>query len=146
MPNQESPLHSERTEEVGMPRRRDINPRRTPKEPTGTRIARLRRSRGLTQVQLAEKLRISQALLSHYERSRRGLDSNVVAELAQIFGVSADEILGLRELRRKPDPGIQPRFLRKLLQLESLSKRDQNALFRTIDGFIRGRSQLRKSA
>lgn len=123
-------------------RRPKPSPSSTP-ESVGERLARLRRERGITQIELAKKLGVGQSVVSHYERSRRGLDSDLVRRLTTILGVSADELLGLQPVR-SGDLVIQRRFLRKLRDVGRLSRRDQNALLRTIEAFIRG--QLPRSA
>ncbi len=104
-------------------------------ETIGQRLARLRRERGLTQVMLADRVGIIQALVSDYERDKLRLNPEMTVRLAQALGVSTDELLGLQ-----PTKGIgrQPsrKVLRRLEQIENLPRRDQDALLRTIDAFL----------
>jgi|ERR1700730_5858875 transcriptional regulator with XRE-family HTH domain len=60
----------------------------------GDRIAELREKRALTQEELASKLGISRASLSHYETSRREPDYETINKIATFFNVSVDYILG----------------------------------------------------
>jgi transcriptional regulator with XRE-family HTH domain len=60
----------------------------------GDRIAYLREKSGLTQVELANKLEISRASLSHYETSRREPDYETINRIAGFFKVSIDYLLG----------------------------------------------------
>jgi hypothetical protein len=57
-------------------------------------------------------------------------------QLAEILGVSADEILGLKASDRTERSTRNRRLLRQVQALEKLSKRDQQALLRTIDAFL----------
>ncbi|WP_059105918.1 helix-turn-helix domain-containing protein [Shouchella shacheensis] len=60
----------------------------------GDRIAQLRNKQNLTQAGLADKIGISRASLSHYEKSRREPDYATLKKLADFFDVSTDYILG----------------------------------------------------
>jgi len=55
----------------------------------GTRIAEVRRLKGLSQVQLAEELGISKPGLANYERGFRVPPASLVADLCEKHGVSA---------------------------------------------------------
>ncbi|MCL2037378.1 MAG: helix-turn-helix domain-containing protein [Oscillospiraceae bacterium] len=61
---------------------------------TGKRISKLRRNSDMTQVELADKLNISYQAVSNWERGESMPDISKLPELAMIFGVSIDEILG----------------------------------------------------
>ncbi|WP_438447715.1 helix-turn-helix domain-containing protein [Gorillibacterium sp. sgz5001074] len=63
----------------------------------GDKIAALREKRGLTQEDLASKIGISRASLSHYEKSRRDPDYTILTKLADYFKVSIDYLLGRTE-------------------------------------------------
>jgi transcriptional regulator with XRE-family HTH domain len=60
----------------------------------GDKLAQLRRESGLSQRKLATDLKLSQALLSHYENGNREPSLLVVCRVCDYFGVSADFILG----------------------------------------------------
>ncbi len=108
------------------------------KQPTstlGSRIARTRKDRGMTQTELAERLGVSQPVVSDYENDGIRIPADVVIQLAAILKISADELLGLSD--NTPAKGIQNRRLNRRLQaIEQLPKRDQEALLRTIDAFV----------
>ena len=59
----------------------------------GERIAGLREKLGLTQGELAAKLGITRASLSHYETNRRQPDYETLAALADFFDVSVDYLM-----------------------------------------------------
>ena len=110
--------------------------RETSEESFGERVARLRREKGLTQEDLAERLGVTQPVVSDYERGRLRLHGELIVQLAQILGTTADEILGLKASGRSSTALRNRRLLRQVQALEKLSKRDQQALLRTIDAFL----------
>jgi transcriptional regulator with XRE-family HTH domain len=101
----------------------------------GERIKQLRKRRGLSQVELAQQLGMDQSLLSRYERGELRLHGALLASLAQVFRTSADEILGLKQI--KQDGLLRDRrFLRRIYQIDGLSKRKKQALLTTLDSFL----------
>lgn len=59
----------------------------------GTRLTNLRKNLKLTQQELADKLGISRAALSHYEKDRRDPDSDTLIKLSDFFEVTIDYLL-----------------------------------------------------
>ena len=106
-------------------------------ETLGVRIARLRREKGMTQIELAERLRVSQPVISDYENGVIRLPADTVAQIAEVLGASADELLGLKAPAAQAAGGIKNRRLyRRMQEIEKLPRRDQEALLRTIEAFI----------
>ena len=60
-------------------------------------MSELRRARGLSQRKAAADLKISQALLSHYENGAREPGLGFVCRACRYYGVSADYLLGLSD-------------------------------------------------
>jgi transcriptional regulator with XRE-family HTH domain len=106
-------------------------------ETLGQRIARLRKERGYTQVELAEKMGMIQVLISDYERDKLRPHPEVIVRFARALDVTVDELLGLKE---SPTAGTKPslKTLRRLKRIESLPPSQQKALFKTIDNFLKG--------
>lgn len=69
----------------------------------GTNIKRLRLSKGITQEQLADLLSVSSAAVSKWEAKSTYPDITLLFPLAEIFGVSIDELLGYDEAKAKAD-------------------------------------------
>ena len=112
-----------------------------PADSFGARLAQLRKDRGFTQMELAEKVGMIQALISDYELGKLRPYADVVARLASVLGVSVDELMGLAPSSKKNGTGPNRRFLRRLQAIDSLPKRDQDALLRTIDAFLAARER-----
>lgn len=62
---------------------------------TGGKIAELRKEKGLTQKDIAEKLHVSVSAVSKWERGLNFPDLSLMEPLAQILGITVSELLGL---------------------------------------------------
>ena len=106
----------------------------------GKRIAALRKEQGMTQVQLAEALAISQQLIAAYEAGSRKVPASMLPKLAQLFAVSLEQLLGVEEKPAKRGPastlqrqieqiGLMPRSKQRFIveMLEALIKQQQSA-------------------
>lgn len=60
----------------------------------GKKISSLRKEKGITQMELADKLGISFQAVSNWERGNTMPDISKLPELAEIFGVTIEELLG----------------------------------------------------
>lgn len=102
----------------------------------GQRLALLRKEKGITQKELAERLGVTQSMISDYENGVMRLHSELIAQLTTILGVSSDDLLGLKPETQNAGAVKNRRLARRLQGIEKLSKRDQDALLRTIDAFV----------
>lgn len=67
----------------------------------GQMIARLRKKQGMTQQEMAERLNVSNKAISRWERGESAPDLSLIPALADLLGVSCDELLrGRKELNR----------------------------------------------
>lgn len=64
------------------------------KETFGQRFLRLRKSRDLTQEDIAKKLNISAQAVSKWENDISSPDISLLPEIASIFNITVDELLG----------------------------------------------------
>lgn len=109
----------------------------------GQRLTAIRKAKGLTQVDVAQRLDITQTLISKYERGDLLLHGELITQLATLFDVSADDILGIaRKSKAKPAaiaPAVDRALARRFALLQSLPRRDRDAVTRTIDALITAR-------
>lgn len=77
------------------------------------KLSALRQERGLTQKEAAERLGISAALLSHYERGIRECGLAFLCRAAAFYEVSCDELLGMRGSDFHSDESREDRRLSK---------------------------------
>jgi transcriptional regulator with XRE-family HTH domain len=69
-------------------------------------LKELRQSRGLTQAQLAKRLRVPQSVVSKYESSERSLDFVETVAVCAALGVSLVDFAGMY-LERCPPPNVR---------------------------------------
>ena len=62
-----------------------------------TRVKEFRLQKGMTQQQLADKLNVTKATVSAYETNAKYPSIEVLINIATLFNVSADYLLGLSE-------------------------------------------------
>ena len=78
----------------------------------GERIREIRKSKGMTQKQVAEQLGITIGAYSHYENGTRELDVLKVKALSKIFGISGDELIDTGFQNQVPDGVIDIKDLK----------------------------------
>ena len=69
------------------------------------RIRELRVSRGMQQEDLAKLLRVTRVSVSRYETGAHGIDAETILRLCDIFGCTADYLLGRSPV---PSPDLDP--------------------------------------
>ena len=78
------------------------------KKTIGSFIATLRKANGMTQKELAEKCNVSDKTVSRWEREDGVPDLSVIPVIAEIFGVTCDELLrGERKSQAKPEESME---------------------------------------
>lgn len=70
----------------------------------GKFIAVLRKSRGMTQKELAERLGVSDKTVSHWERDESAPDISLIPVIAEIFSVTCDELLRGEKASAQSEP------------------------------------------
>lgn len=109
----------------------------------GKRLSKLRKAAGFTQVELANELGVTQRMISYYEGHSEYPPSNLIPLMAQILRVSADELLGIKPLKKSRQP--DSRLLRRMQQIEKLDNSTRRQVIQVIDTFIEN-AALKKQA
>ncbi len=102
-------------------------------------MARIRKERGFTQKEVADRIGLIPALVSDYEKDKLRLNSDMILRFAQVLEVTTDELLqpaSNSKSGKRPGPKPSRKVLRRLEQIESLPRRKQDALLTTIDAFL----------
>lgn len=72
------------------------------KQTLGMMISSLRKEKGMTQLELAEKMGVTDKAVSKWERDLSLPDINSIPKLAEIFDISVDELMQVKtEMREK---------------------------------------------
>ncbi len=109
----------------------------TEPETLADRITRFRAESGYTQAELAEKLGLTQSLVSAYERGTRRLYVDLLIDLADAFAVTPNELLGIESNGRAAKP-LSVHLVKRLNKIQELPKHKQKMLLGTIDFFLKG--------
>ena len=114
--------------------RLEMPAKKEPHTAFGKRLFALRKTRGLTQVQLAEALGTTQRVISYYETEAELPPSTAIIPLARVLEVSADELLGLKRAEPNGNSSVQKQRLWKRFQkMDVLPTKDQRAVIRLIN-------------
>ena len=100
-----------------------------PNESFGPRLAALRKSRGLTQIELAERLGVSQRVITYYENESPRPPTQYLPQLASALEVTIGELFGTAGTTP-----IDRALLLRLEKIQQLPESDQNAIIKMIDG------------
>jgi transcriptional regulator with XRE-family HTH domain len=115
----------------------------------GQRLTELRMARGLTQVQLAEKVGSSQRAISRYETVAEFPPTPVLVDLAKALQVTADELLGLRAPAKPKTKWVEDpetrRTWKKFQQVMALPEKDRRAVIRLINSLV-GITHIQKAS
>ena len=100
----------------------------------GARIAAFRNDAGLTQVQLADAIGVTQPQLASYEIGRRRVPLSLMPELARALGVSVDDLLG--EDGRPAKRGPASRIEQQVELIRRLPRSKQQLVIQMIDAIL----------
>ena len=106
-------------------------------ESIGERVARIRKERGFTQVELAEKIGVIQSIVSAIERDVLKLSAEMAVRFALALEVSTDDLL--MPTKRLTGPQAKKpnrKILRRLERIETLPRTQQIAVLKTIDNAL----------
>lgn len=93
----------------------------------GEKIAELRRDAGMTQEALASRLVISPQAVSKWERGIANPDLELIPEIARLFGISTDELLGLSSPKAQENE-LESRVSSLERLLAMLTEKDDHAM------------------
>lgn len=97
-------------------------------ETIGKFISSCRKDRGLTQVQLAEKLNISNRAVSKWETGKSIPDASIMLELCEILGITVNELLSGERITTMED--YQKNAEQNMIDLQDKKAKSKKSLFR----------------
>lgn len=101
----------------------------------GKRLFTLRKARGITQKELAEKIGTSQRMIAYYEGSSNYIPANFLPYMAKVLKVSVDELLGIKHLKDEFVPK-NIRLWKKLRTIENLPPKDQKSVLHYVEALV----------
>ncbi len=100
----------------------------------GGRIAQLRKEQGITQVQLAEWLNVSQQTVNAYEVGRRRMAVSALPTIAKLLGVALEELIG--ETPKPGKRGPTPKLQQQMERINQLPKAKQKFVMEMLEGVL----------
>ena len=95
-------------------------PQEVTKMTLGQKITELRKTQGLTQEKLSEKLGVSRQTISNWEADSTNPDINQAKEIAEIFQVSLDDLLSVEvEVEAKEEHSVLNALIGKVCYLDA---------------------------
>ncbi len=77
------------------------------KKTLGEVIAETRKQRGMTQLDLAGKMGVTDKAVSKWERGLSCPDISSLPQLAEVLGVSVDKLMQIKEAEKKPESRLK---------------------------------------
>ena len=99
------------------------------------KLKKLRKERGLSQTDLAQRCNLNLSDISRYERGTVSPTLENFVKIAQALEVSSDTLL-FEEGNNSNAPPRNLKLLDRLQEIDSLDKHDQDAVLRLIDAMI----------
>jgi DNA-binding XRE family transcriptional regulator len=101
----------------------------------GARITQLRKEQAMSQQTVADALEVAQQTYAHYEVGRIRMPVSLLPELAQLFGVTTDDLLG-RKSGAAGKRGPTPKLQQQIERLSHLPKAKQKVVMEMIEGVL----------
>lgn len=117
----------------GMPMGR---PAKTKRAALGERIAAARLEAGLTQQQLADKLGVTQRVVTYWEREAVGLRADQLGQLAEALRVSADYFLGRTSDEKKRGSGPAGKARQAFAEVSALPRHHQEHIVKVVTALV----------
>ncbi|HEN46734.1 MAG TPA: XRE family transcriptional regulator [Mizugakiibacter sp.] len=102
----------------------------------GARVAELRKAQGITQIQMAEALGVSQQTVNSYEVARRRIPTSALPTLAKLLTLSIDELLGEPVKPANGKRGPASRLQQQIERVGRLPRSKQKFVIDMIDTVI----------
>jgi len=102
----------------------------------GARLADLRREAGLTQADVAAHLDVSQQTINSFERGRRKVPVSALPGLAELLGVSMEELVAGKRSAQARKRGPASRLQRQMEQIQRLPRAKQRLVIEMLDAVI----------
>ncbi len=96
-------------------------------------MAQARERTGLSQKDLAAKMGVTQQAIASWERRTAAVRSDTLIRLVSILGVSSDELLGIKPVKRGTPSG---RLHQVFNSVSKLPRRQQEKVIEFVEAFV----------
>ncbi|WP_244137153.1 helix-turn-helix domain-containing protein [Burkholderia pyrrocinia] len=102
----------------------------------GERMAQFRKARGITQVQIAQTLGLTQQTYQSYEVGRRRLPVSLLPAIARALSVSLEDLFGESERPARSKRGPAPKWQKQIEAIAQLPKAKQQFVAQMLDAVL----------
>lgn len=102
----------------------------------GSRIAEVRKRLGITQMQLAETLAVSQQTVNAYESGQRRVPVSMLPLLTHTLAMSLEELIGEPATPAARKRGPAPALQRHMERISALPKAQQKFVLQVLDSVL----------
>jgi transcriptional regulator with XRE-family HTH domain len=102
----------------------------------GQRLAAVRRSKGLSQRELAKRLNVTREMIDYYERQAPNPALDFIERAAAALEVSVAELLGSQPHTMRAKPGPVSQLERRMEQVKVLPRKKQQLVIEFLDAII----------
>ena len=102
----------------------------------GQRLAAVRRSKGLSQRELAKRLNVTREMIDYYERRAPNPALDFIERAAAALEVSVAELLGSQPHTMRAKPGPISQLERRVEQVKLLPRKKQQLVIEFLDAII----------
>jgi|APHig6443718053_1056840.scaffolds.fasta_scaffold18144_4 transcriptional regulator with XRE-family HTH domain len=100
------------------------------------RLKVLRKGRGLSQAELAQRVGLTREAIAAYESGRVRLVDDIIIRFASALQVSSDELLGIKPTKSSDEePSL--RFTKRFKDITKLPEDKKKAILKILDDLIR---------
>ncbi len=127
-----------------LPASSEPNMTETPRTPRvaiiAERLTAIRKEKGITQVEMAKKLKVTQSMYSKYERAEVRIYADLLYKMATILVVTPNELYAVtksgNDATEQVENTIPKRFLRRLRGVDDMTRTEQDSLLAAIDTWL----------
>jgi len=102
----------------------------------GKRLAKLRKARGLTQLELSEQVDVTRRVIAYYECETKYPPAHLIIPLAKALGVTTDELLGVQKMEAESFDEDLAKLWRKLKVIGTFAKKDKKAVLHFVNTIV----------
>jgi len=109
----------------------------SPVEIFQSNLRELRKSRGLTQIQLAKKIGISKRAMCYYEKGSKSFPSSeMLLKITEVLECKPDELLSAKEANSIDGRSVEARLAKKFRAAAELPESDRKILVQLLDSLL----------
>jgi transcriptional regulator with XRE-family HTH domain len=106
----------------------------------GGHLQMLRKKRGLTQKELAEKIGVTREAVAAYESERGHILDVTLINIASVLKTSSDELLGIK-IPKRDTPAVSRRLMKRMAIIDSFPEPTKKHIIKILDDCIKAYSK-----